>query len=219
MKKSLIIGLFILASACTQTAPKQVEASSYPEHWWLPINDSKAPDWEILPQAGVKNRTVILSKRHELGILSNFAATPFTLNGKSYASVEGLWQSTKYPDVKVKNDPRRKCKHFKLTRAQVEQLASFEAKSAGDPGSACMKQLGIDWVSFEGNKFVYRANQRGPYYDLIYSAMQAKLIQNPRVKEILHQTQGLQLLPDHHTKPDDPPAWRYFAIWQEMRDQ
>ena len=61
-------------------------AQQYPAHWWTPINDSHKPDWEILPQEA-KPGEVILSKRNELGILSNFAATPFTLYGKRYASV------------------------------------------------------------------------------------------------------------------------------------
>ncbi|HAZ11333.1 MAG: hypothetical protein A2X86_20355 [Bdellovibrionales bacterium GWA2_49_15] len=219
MRKIIIFILFVLVHACAQNSNRSEQSRTYPDHWWSPISDKNLPNWEILPDAGEKNRSVILSKRHELGILSNFAATPFQLSGKQYASVEGLWQSTKYPDPKIKDDPRFKCKQFKLTRTQVEQLVSFEAKSAGDPGSACMKELGIDWVSFEGNKFVYRLPERGPYFELIYSAMKAKLEQNPRVKEVLQQTQGLTLLPDHHTKTDDPPAWRYFEIWQEMRDQ
>jgi hypothetical protein len=49
---------------------------------------------------------VILSKRNELGILSNFAPTPFTLHGKRYASVEGFWQMMLYPENS--NDPRAK---------------------------------------------------------------------------------------------------------------
>ena len=47
---------------------------------------------------------VIVSKRHELGLLSNFAATPFDYRGKRYASLEGLWQSMKYPESP--EDPR-----------------------------------------------------------------------------------------------------------------
>ncbi len=59
--------------------------------------DPHKPDWEILPQAA-KPGEVILSKRNELGILSNFAATPFVLHGKRYASVEGFWQMMLYPE-------------------------------------------------------------------------------------------------------------------------
>ena len=49
---------------------------------------------------------VILSKRNELGLLSNFAATPFTFKGKRYASLEGFWQMMKYPEGPA--DPRAK---------------------------------------------------------------------------------------------------------------
>ena len=57
-----------------------------------------APSWEILPQAA-KPGEVILSKRNELGLLSNFAPTPFTFRGQSYASLEGFWQTTLYPET------------------------------------------------------------------------------------------------------------------------
>lgn len=52
--------------------------------------------WEILPQEAAPGE-VILSKRHELGLLSNFAATPFVFRGKRYASLEGFWQMMLYP--------------------------------------------------------------------------------------------------------------------------
>src|ERR1700678_3573157 len=75
----------------------------YPAHWWTPVpHDQKAP-WELLPQAA-KPGQVILSKRNELGILSNFAATPFVFRGKRYASVEGFWQMMLYPEGA--GDPR-----------------------------------------------------------------------------------------------------------------
>jgi predicted NAD-dependent protein-ADP-ribosyltransferase YbiA (DUF1768 family) len=205
---------FINLLACSNS-----DKNVYPRHWWKKIVDTKIPNWEILPQAGEVNKSVILSKRHELGILSNFAATPFTLNGNNYASVEGLWQATKYPDPELADDPRKKCQQFKLSRIQVENLTSFEAKAAGDAGTACMKELGIDWVSFRGKKMQYRLNQRGDFYLVILNAMKEKLAQNIAVQNVLNATKGLVLLPDHQTKSDDPPAWRYFEIWQEIRDQ
>lgn len=208
-----IFAFFLLFSSCASS-----KHLSYPDHWWQPIHNAQAPDWEILPDQGQRGKTVILSKRHELGVLSNFAPTPFELDGKRYASVEGLWQASKYPDPDMPKDPRRACPEFKHTRAQVEQMASFEAKKAGDPGSACMKRLTIDWVSYKGRKMPYRAADKGEYYQLIYRAMKQKLEQNPQVRSALESTKGLELLPDHHTRADDPPAWRYFEIWQGMRD-
>ena len=89
-----------------------------------------APAWEILPQEAGPGE-VILSKRNELGLLSNFAATPFTFHGQRYASLEGFWQMMKYPE-----GPRRPARHFPglrwaFTRQQVAQLTGFEAKRAG----------------------------------------------------------------------------------------
>jgi hypothetical protein len=72
-------------------------AANYPAHWWAPIPEAQKASWEILPQAATPPE-VILSKRNELGILSNFAATPFKFRGKRYASVEGFWQMMLYPE-------------------------------------------------------------------------------------------------------------------------
>src|SRR5207248_9716621 len=76
---------------------------SYPAYWWTPVPKEGAPAWEILPQEA-KPGEVILSKRNELGLLSNFAATPFDFRGKRYASLEGFWQMMKYPEGP--KDPR-----------------------------------------------------------------------------------------------------------------
>src|SRR5271163_1487338 len=81
------------------------QPASYPAHWWTPVPEDQKAVWEILPQAA-KPGEVILSKRNELGILSNFAATPFTFRGRRYASVEGFWQMMLYPESS--NDPRAK---------------------------------------------------------------------------------------------------------------
>src|SRR6516164_10765204 len=70
---------------------------SYPADWWAPVPKEGAPAWEILPQEAGPGE-VILSKRNELGLLSNFAPTPFTFHGKRYASLEGFWQMMKYPE-------------------------------------------------------------------------------------------------------------------------
>src|SRR5664280_1764353 len=71
--------------------------SRYPAHWWKEVPRQEAASWEILPQDAAPGE-VILSKRNEMGLLSNFAATPFTFHGKRYASLEGFWQMMKYPE-------------------------------------------------------------------------------------------------------------------------
>lgn len=191
-------------------------AFSYPAHWWGPTqSDQPIPDWEILPEEGVFGESVILSKRNELGILSNFASTPFEMDGKWYASVEGLWQSLKYPEGK--NDERYGEDQLPYPRREVEQMVGFEAKKAGSLASKLMKKHDVDWVSYKGEKMLYRDPTKGPHYKVILRAMVSKLEQNIQVEKILKQTKGLKLLPDHLTSPNDPPAWKYYKVWTEQR--
>jgi predicted NAD-dependent protein-ADP-ribosyltransferase YbiA (DUF1768 family) len=193
-------------------------SGQYPAHWWTPIVDPHKPDWEILPQAA-KAGEVVLSKRNELGLLSNFAATPFTLRGVRYASVEGFWQMMLYPEGP--NDPRAQAAFLAWphTRTEVAQMTAFEAKAAGDVGEENMRKLGIDWVIFEGHRMPYRSMVKGEHYRLIVEAMHAKLEQNPRVREVLLSTGDLTLLPDHIQEANAPPDWAYFTIWMEIRTE
>src|SRR6187431_1294717 len=105
--------------------------TNYPAHWWTPVPTNCAPGWEILPQSAGPGE-VILSKRNELGLLSNFAPTPFTFRGQRYASLEGFWQMMKYPEGA--NDPRTNSPGmtWRYTREQVAQMTAFDAKRAGD---------------------------------------------------------------------------------------
>jgi predicted NAD-dependent protein-ADP-ribosyltransferase YbiA (DUF1768 family) len=189
---------------------------NYPAHWWTPVPEASAPTWEILPQAA-KPGEVILSKRNELGILSNFAFTPFTLRGKRYASVEGFWQMMLYPEGP--SDPRAKAPGIVWlhTREEVMGMTAFEAKDAGTAAEENMRKMRINWVTFEGRRFPYRSKKQGAHYRLILEAMRAKLEQNPRVRQILLSTGNLILRPDHIEEPDPPPEWLYFRIWTDIR--
>lgn len=190
----------------------------YPRHWWSAIEDPNKPAWEILPQAA-KDGEVILSKRNELGLLSNFAATPFMFCGKRYASLEGFWQSMKYPESP--DDPRNDHPEVKweFTRDEVAQMVAFEAKHAGDLASENMRKLGIDWVSFNGRRFPYRPDHPGEHYRLIVAATKAKVCQNPIVSSALLSTGDLILKPDHHQEGDTPAAWRYYDILMQVRSE
>jgi predicted NAD-dependent protein-ADP-ribosyltransferase YbiA (DUF1768 family) len=191
---------------------------AYPAHWWTPALKEGAPAWEILPQEAGPGE-VILSKRNELGLLSNFAATPFTLRGQRYASLEGFWQMMKYPEGP--NDPRATFPglHWAYSREQVAQLTSFEAKKAGTLAEQNMKAMGITWVSFQGNRFEYRPATPGEHYRLIVEATWEKVRQNPEVKRVLLATGNLILKPDHHQEPDAPAAWRYYEILTQVRSE
>lgn len=190
--------------------------NQYPKRWWKKY--PRENDWEILPHT-VRPPKVILSKRNELGILSNFAATPFEYRGKEYASIEGFWQAMKYPEGP--NDPRANYPGVKwpYTRAEVEQMIGFEAKDAGKIASANMKKMKIRWITFEGKRIYYRTKDQKKHFNLIYSVSWAKVKQNPEVKKILLRTGNLELLPDHVQAPDSPPAYRYYEIYMDIREK
>jgi len=211
----LFASLFFAVPAISQSNPPPHQPP-YPAHWWTPVDPKTAPAWEVLPQAAAYGE-VILSKRNELGILSNFASTPFEYRGKKYASVEGFWQGTKFPENE--KDPRATYPglSWPLTRIQVDGLTGFEAKDAGNIGSENMKKMGIDWVTFEGRKLTYKQTGESEFYKLVVEIMSAKLLQNPKVKEILVQTGDLKLRPDHDSGSPDLKAWQYHQIWMAIR--
>jgi len=209
---------FLLAACHTSRPIPASNADRYPAHWWTPVTEAGKPEWEILPQEAGPGE-VILSKRNELGLLSNFAATPFTYRGKRYASLEGFWQMMLYPEGP--NDPRSKARNveWKYTREQVAQMTAFEAKSAGTLAEENMKTMGIDWVTFEGKRVTYRSPTKGKHYQMIMAATWAKVNQNPKVKSVLLKTGDLILRPDHYGEPNAPPEWRYYEIWMIIRKQ
>ncbi len=214
----------LAASGCRSThatrSPAELFAarSNYRAHWWTPVPTNGAPAWEILPQAAGPGE-VILSKRNELGLLSNFAATPFTFHGQRYASLEGFWQMMKYPEGP--DDPRANFSgiNWAYTRAQVAQLTSFDAKHAGDLGEKNMQTMGITWVTFEGRRMEYKPAKPGGHYRLIVEATREKVRQNPEVKKVLLATGDLILKPDHHQEADAPAAWHYFDILMQIRTE
>jgi predicted NAD-dependent protein-ADP-ribosyltransferase YbiA (DUF1768 family) len=209
----------LLLLAANRAAAKEIARDPrYPAHWWKEVPRQEAASWEILPQDAGPSE-VILSKRNELGLLSNFAATPFTVRGKRYASLEGFWQMMKYPEGD--DDPRAKFSglEWPYTREQVAQLSGFEAKRAGDLASANMKKIGIDWVTFEGKRMEYKPKVPGEHYKLIVEATREKVRQNPEVKKVLLATGDLVLEPDHHQETDAATAWRYYEILTNIRTE
>jgi len=216
--QKLIASISLISSAACVSGAMAANHGPYPDEWWKPVDRGSAASWEILPQEAGPGE-VILSKRTELGILSNFAATPFALDGKNYASVEGFWQMMKYPEDA--NDERLKdpAVHWPFTREQVMQMTAFDAKNAGSIANKNMKKLGIRWVTYNGKKIDYLENSKGDFYQLIWQAENAKLNQNPTVKEVLRKTGDLRLKPDHHQDPSEAPAWKYYEIWMEIRAQ
>lgn len=206
-----VLGVFSLSTLSYASEP------GYPQEWWKEIPRDQAHHWETLPQDAGPGE-VILSKRTELGLFSNFTKSPFEFRGESYASIEGFWQATKYPENRNDERARFPGLRWRWTREQVKAMDSYKAKEAGDLGSQNMKIMGIDWVTFETEKMVYKEKGESEFYFLVREVMKAKLQQNPRVKELLLQTGNLKLRPDH-TDLDaaDLLAWQYHEIWMQMR--
>jgi predicted NAD-dependent protein-ADP-ribosyltransferase YbiA (DUF1768 family) len=191
--------------------------SRYPARWFAPVSAEGAPSWEILPQAAGPGEVILSKRQPDLGLLSNFAATPFEFRGKRYASLEGFWQAMLYPEAP--DDPRATFPgiEWKHTRDAVAQMTAFEAKTAGDLAEKNMEKMKIDWVSFEGRHFPYRPSEPGEQYALIVAATKEKVKQNPDVQAALITTGDLILKPDHHQEPNAPAAWHYFDILMAIR--
>jgi predicted NAD-dependent protein-ADP-ribosyltransferase YbiA (DUF1768 family) len=130
----------------------------------------------------------------ELRLIGNFAATPFTLDGRSYASVEGFWQSLKFPDP--------------ADRERVAALAGAAAKCAGDEAPA-------------PDPFVYKGRPirvgRPGHWQLMRRACEAKFTQHPAARDALLSTGDRPLT--HRLRRDSQtiPGVVMADIWMAIR--
>jgi predicted NAD-dependent protein-ADP-ribosyltransferase YbiA (DUF1768 family) len=208
----------VAASASPSVAELASSRAAYPASWFAPLPAGEKPaSWEITPDKAGPGQ-VILSKRTELGCFSNFAATPFELDGKRYASLEGFWQSLYYPEGD--DDARAKLREWKHARADVEKMTAFTAKRAGDEAKKVFERAGaVPWMSYRGRKFEPRGSEedRKFHLELIERATRAKVDQNPAVRDLLLGTGDLELRPDHNPSKDATPAHHYFEILMRIR--
>lgn len=142
--------------------PTVIFAGNFPTVWFKEIPRSEASSWEILPQDALPGE-VILSKRTELGIFSNFAPTPILLEGKNFASIEGLWQSLKYPDPEILTDLRHGIP-FPHTHSEVEKMISFSAKSAGNEANKIYRENQFQNVNWGEHFYDYIDGKEGPAF-------------------------------------------------------
>lgn len=207
----LIISSFICLSA---------SAGDYPTTWWPYVDEQTAPGWEVLPQSA-KPGEVILSKRTELGAFSNLAYTPFNLDGINYASIEGLWQGMKYPDKNLDHDVRFDSPKWKYSREEVNQLSSWESKSAGNLANQIYVENHFQTVNYLNHQFIYTDGKEGSQFhlELITRAIKAKVVQNPELLKLLIQTKGLKLRPDHLMSELALPSFKYHEILMKIRDE
>ncbi|MGK0367035.1 MAG: putative NAD-dependent protein-ADP-ribosyltransferase YbiA (DUF1768 family) [Thermoproteota archaeon] len=215
-KSASLLLLALSFSACAGLK----STSEYPIHWWNKVPDSqRRGSWEILPHEA-ESGEVILSKRNELGLFSNFAATPIEFEGDKYASIEGLWQMMKYPDPKNSKDPRLKYStQYPHTRDEVKALDGFVAKKAGDAAKKVSKKYGFNWVTYKAKKFNYKDHAAGSaiHLKIMENAILAKIMQNKDVKSLLIKTKGLILRPDHSQGSNPPPSYLYHEILMRIR--
>ncbi len=186
----------------------------YPAQWWQKYPAAEKPAWEILPDQAGPNQ-VILSKRNALGLLSNFAPTPFELDGVRYGSVEGLWQSLLYPESA--DDPRAALGPWPHTREEVMAMTGFVAKNAGSEAKKLLDAAEIHWVTYHGKRLDYHGADAAAHTALIIRAMECKLAQNRSVHDILLATGELELLPDHTQPKEKTAAYDYHLIWMDLR--
>ncbi|MNK08065.1 hypothetical protein D3C87_259900 [compost metagenome] len=187
----------------------------FPAHWWKEVPRKDARSWEILPQdAGYME--VILSKRNELGLLSNFADASVVFHGVCYPTIEAFWQMMKYPETP--NDVRWTwAKNWKYTREQVSQMNGYSAKSAGGYANFLMDKNNANWITFEGREIPFALRNPGEHYRLILEVLIEKVRQNPGVLDVLLKTKTLTLKPDHGISDESPREWHYNLLWMDIR--
>lgn len=131
-----------------------------------------------------------------LRVISNLAPTPFELDDRRYASVEGFWQGLKTEDPEE--------------RARIAALSGMIAKTAG-------KHL-TQGAEFHYEGRTYRVG-RPEHWHLMYRACLAKFTQNQEAMLALLLTGNRRL--EHRMKHDSQtiPGVILADIWMRVRQQ
>lgn len=136
--------------------------------------------------------------------LSNFAQTPFDLDGIHYESVEGFWQSIKFPEGSA-------------DRVRTAGLIGGEAKKTGK------RTGGINTIEYQGQTVVVGSPE---HHELMKRAIRAKLEQNPNVLKLLLNTGDEQIThvlktPDGKILPDSKtiPGVIFSKILMDLREE
>lgn len=137
-------------------------------------------------------------------MLSNFAHTPFDLDGIHYESVEAFWQSIKFPEGSKE-------------RVETALLFGGEAKKAGKSAR------GIKEIDYQGQRIEIGSPE---HHKLMKRAIRAKLEQNPNVLKLLLATGDKQIthvlkIPDGRILPDSKtiPGAVFSQILMDLREE
>ena len=176
-------------------------AGDYAEHAFrLEIQDEQTLKLTDLgPQADACREPINVistSREPEVRLISNFAETPFSLDGRTYASVEGFWQGLKFADEKK--------------RSETATLSGPQARRAGDAVG-------------ERETFIYeeRTIRTGSpeHWRLMERACEAKFSQHEEARRALLNTNERPLV--HKTRRDSRtiPGVIMAEIWTRIRSR
>ncbi len=127
-------------------------------------------------------------------LISNFAPTPFELDGRQYASVEGFWQGLKFPS--------------EADRRRIAQLHAGEAKRAGDAAMPC------EAFEYEGER-VCRGTH--VHWTLMERACWAKFSQNEDARSALLATGSRPITHVMRRDSTTIPGAIMAEIWMRIR--
>ena len=178
--------------------------TKYPSHWWS--------------LGYPKHNELVLTDANELGVLLNHSSSPFWFNKKRYESIEGFWQMMKFPDPELNPDPRTK-KIFPFTREEVANMSGAKAQEAGKKADFLLKELNVNWVSFEGKKMAYCSNILSDLNYLLKEAMVKKYRYNHDVRRILKATGNLTLTTEKDLQECQGPEWNTGQLWMKIRKE
>jgi predicted NAD-dependent protein-ADP-ribosyltransferase YbiA (DUF1768 family) len=161
------------------------------------VRTESRPKSRIKPEERPLNVTSMTTER--IGrLLSNFAKTPFTLDGVRYASIEAFYVCLKTDDAGL--------------RKQIRSLSGPAARAAG-------KGLKPTETTY-GNQVVRLGSAE--HHDLIKRAVRAKLEQNPEIAEEFVTTYPRPIIHDTG-RPERSSTWLpasvFCRILTEIREE
>jgi predicted NAD-dependent protein-ADP-ribosyltransferase YbiA (DUF1768 family) len=129
-----------------------------------------------------------------LALISNFAHTPFVLDGRAYASTEGFWQGLKFPD--------------EADRRRLAALWGSDARDAGHDAVAA------EHLHYAGARVRVGAFD---HWQLMKRACAAKFEQHAQARAALISTGTRPLV--HEVEPDSKniPGVLMAQIWMQIR--
>jgi predicted NAD-dependent protein-ADP-ribosyltransferase YbiA (DUF1768 family) len=129
-------------------------------------------------------------------LISNFAPTPFELDGRVYASVEGFWQGLKFPEA--------------ADRRRIAELYAGTAKRAGEAA------ISAETFTYEGEKIVPGTHA---HWTLMERACWAKFSQNEGARSALLATGQRPLTHVMRRDSTTIPGAIMAQIWMKTRER